>query len=789
MNPPTDPPPALPRSSARLWLFRVLTALGVPVLLLLALEGGLRLAGYGHRADFLIPDTRPGYYRTNPDFVSLFMPGSFDLRPLNFRVALRKPPDTVRIVILGESAAEGIPVPSFGFAPQLRAQLRARYPGKHIEILNTGIVAINSHVVYRIACDLARFSPDAYVIYVGNNEVVGPYGPGCAYLSVAPPLWSIRLSAFVRSTRTGQAMSALLARLRHRGAAPEWGGMEMFVDQAVAGDDPRLETVYRNFAANLADIVRVAHGAGAKTLLCTVVSNLKDCAPLLSRHRPGMTAADTATWQRVFTRARIEWLLGDTAPARRDLEEALALDPQYADTAYMLGSLELQAGDTAAARAHLVAAEHWDALRFRPDPRINEIVRDVARREHANGLLDAAMLLGSDPASTAPPTGREFLFEHVHFDWAGNYALARAMAERLGPLILPPATATGGWLDSTACAAALGYTPYERYTMLEHNGFIVRRPPFTNTLTYPIDMARLDHELTRARTDRDSPAVQRQALAVVQAAAARDPDNATLAKLEEDIDEDLGDIPGALAAARRNQALQPENFALAGDEAIKLSQLGRYDEARALLTKAAATCTPRDLALLAPAFADLFTRTQQFAEGRRYLDGLIAQRPGDASLRLLRARLARSAGDPAAAETEYRSVLAADPSNPNALEALVDLLGELKRPADVATVSLAAAPHQPQNEANNLRAALVEESRGHEPEATKLLLAAERSGPITSAVEIRLARKYFAERRLDDILLHLAYAKQISFFEGNPNATKSIDEIVWQIRAAIDRRQ
>ena len=179
-------------------------AAAMPAIVLLALEGGLRLAGYGKPATFLIPDGRPGWFRTNPEFASLFLPGNFDLRPLNFSVSLHKAPKTVRIVVLGESAAQGVPVPGFGFSPQLRAQLRHRYPGTDFEVIDTGIVAINSHVVYQVAKEMARFEPDLFVLYAGNNEVVGPYGPGCAYLSNMPPLWVIRASVWVRSTRTGQ---------------------------------------------------------------------------------------------------------------------------------------------------------------------------------------------------------------------------------------------------------------------------------------------------------------------------------------------------------------------------------------------------------------------------------------------------------------------------------------------------------------------------------------------------------------------------------------------------------
>ena len=65
--------------------------------------------------------------------------------------------------------------------------------------------------IYQIAREMAGFEPDLFLVYAGNNEVVGPYGPGCAYLSQMPPLWVIRASVFVRSTRTGQLLGSLLA--------------------------------------------------------------------------------------------------------------------------------------------------------------------------------------------------------------------------------------------------------------------------------------------------------------------------------------------------------------------------------------------------------------------------------------------------------------------------------------------------------------------------------------------------------------------------------------------------
>jgi len=786
--PPTSPKPSpSSRASAREWAYRALALVAIPAALFLGLEFGLRLAGYGQSVRFLVPDEAPGMLRTNPEFVSSFLPSSFDLRPLNTRIAAKKKPGTVRIVVLGESAAQGVPVPAFGFAAQLRAQLRARYPGRDFEVINTGIVAINSHVVYQVARELAGYSPDLFIVYMGNNEVVGPYGPGCAYLSEMPPLWVIRLSVFVRSTRTGQLMTSLIGRLARRSRPPEeWGGMAMFANNTVAGDDPRLESVYRNFGENLRDIVRAAHGGGAKVLLCTVASNLRDCAPLFSQHRPGLAGPELAQWKESFERGRIEWLLGEDEAARRDLAESLRIDPQYADTEFLLGTLDYQASRIETARLHFVAAEHWDALRFRPDPRINEIIRQVAGEMTGRaGLLDAAMIMGSDPASGAAPAGRDLFFEHVHFDWNGNFILAHAMAERSEEALFAGAKGAGPWLDSRGCAAALGYTPHERLAVLEKIGPIIQNPPFTNQLTYPEDEARLARDIALAKADHDDRQKAEAARATVLSALSADPANPDLLRMKEDLDDELGDLAGALADAHEAQALQPRSYALGSDEAIKLSRLGRYGEAERLLRDTQSRCTPRDMAAMAPAFSDLFVRTKRFDEGRRYLEGSIALFPGDMSLRLALGRLERFAGVNAAAERAYREALAISPANKGAMEALVGLLHDEGRDADAESQGFAAAEQQLGNQSNDLRLAILCNTKGDADRSIRFLIAAERSGPVSADMEMFLAMDLLKAGRLDEALARLGEARRISAFEGNPALTEKIAKAINRVRSQM----
>jgi predicted Zn-dependent protease len=235
-----------------------------------------------------------------------------------------------------------------------------------------------------------------------------------------------------------------------------------------------------------------------------------------------------------------------------------------------------------------------------------------------------------------------------------------------------------------------------------------------------------------------------------------------------------------LAAAQRAQRLQPRHYAVAGNVAIKLMRLGRQEEAEKLLRATAAAATRREQAALAPAFGDLFARTKRPDDYRRHLDALLGQRWDDSGLRLLRAR---SQQDPVAAEQELRALLERDPGHQAGLEALVALLTGAGRTTEAEQATLAAADRQTRNQANNLRAALLAEKRGDTEAEIRFLRAAERSGPVTSGVELRLARKLLERDRALEALGHLAEARRISRHEDDPATTAAIEDYIRQMRA------
>ena len=122
------PPPAPP--SSRRWLYRLAAAVLAPLVLLSVCEGVLRLAGYGYSTRFF-QKLRIGDedFLVNNDQVGLrFFPPELIRSPLALRMKAHKAEGTIRIFILGESAAMGDPEAAYGAWRYLEVMLREKIP-------------------------------------------------------------------------------------------------------------------------------------------------------------------------------------------------------------------------------------------------------------------------------------------------------------------------------------------------------------------------------------------------------------------------------------------------------------------------------------------------------------------------------------------------------------------------------------------------------------------------------------------------------------------------------------
>ncbi len=574
----------------RQWLFRGAAALLVPLVLLAVAEAALRVAGYGYDPAFFQKLRIGGrdYLVNNDAFSRRFFPSAVQRYPGVVRIETPKPVGVYRIFILGESAAMGDPSPAFGAGRYLEALLRERFPDREFEIVNVAFTAINSHVILPIARECARQQGDVWIVYMGNNEMVGPFGGATVFGAQAPPLAFVRASLALQRTRLGQLFVALGRKLnRSATTAASWRGLEMFAENRVSPQDARRERVLRNFEANLQGIVRAGLDSGAKVLLNTVAVNLRDCPPFASVENSNLSVAERDAWGVSFTNAFLALGQGESAKALGHFGSAAKHDAHVADMQFQWAECLETTGDFGSARAHYQQACDDDALCFRATSPINAAIRKAGSLTTEPGLvlLDAAALLATNhPTGTC---GQESFYEHVHFNFEGNYRLARAWAAQIESNLPPELRqrAAPSWATPEVCERRLGLTDWNRSFVIQSVLRRLREPPLSAQPNNSDRLAALEKR-HRALQDQMTPADAVEARAAMSAALKQSPNDPQLVENYADFLEAIGDLPAATEQRRRVLELLPHDCLAALQLGRALAKQDRGTEAEPLLRRA-----------------------------------------------------------------------------------------------------------------------------------------------------------------------------------------------------------
>jgi len=663
---------------ARRWLFRAVALGIVPLFLLIGIEAGLRWAGYGFDPALFKKITigNSEFFVNNETFGLRFFPPQLTRGTGPIRMPVHKPADTYRIFILGESAAMGDPEPSFGASRYLEALLSARYPGTHFEIINTGITAINSHVILPIARDCANAGGDLWIVYMGNNEMVGPFGAATVFGEKAPPLGFVRLSLALQKSRFGQLLMALGRKLKGgKAAAPSWGGMEMFVGNQLRADDLRKEVVYHNFSRNLQDIVKAGLNSGAKILLNTVAANLKDCAPFASLVNSNLPPAERARFDQYFTNGANEQEQQDFAAAARDFGAAAGLDPLAAEVHFRWGQSLLHLTNYAAAREHLQMACDDDALPFRADSHLNTIITTTARE-----LANDKLVLFDAPAALTPQAspgglGDETFYEHVHFNLDGNYRLGRAWAEQVAEILpgeITRGAATNRWASQSACDVRLGLSDWNRELILKNMIGRLEQPPLSGQLNNAARVKNLEarvNELRSRMNDGDAA----KAEADFQAVLRRAPDDYSLREsYAVFLQSSAGDLAGATAQWRQVHDLLPQDYLACFELGRMLELQGQWAEAETWLRRSVELRHTLSEGLTE--LGKVLAKEQKFTEALASFATAQRQRPQDSQLHFLSGKALAKLNRHTEAIEQYRAALKLNPAD---WETHFELGGEL----------------------------------------------------------------------------------------------------------------
>lgn len=560
-----------------------------PALLLGAVELGLRLANVGHSTAFFKQQIIRGEscFVENDQFGLNFFPPELARSPAPVVMRARKAPGVFRIFLMGESAALGDPAPAFGIGRYLEALLRQRFPGSEFEVICVAMTAINSHAILPIAKECAKHEGDLWIVYMGNNEMVGPFGAATAFGVKAPPRWIVRTRLALQKLRTFQALADLGSRWTGKRSSRTWEGMRLFLEHQLPPDDSRRGTVYRNFEANLADILEAGARARVPILLSTVAVNLSDCPPFASMPSRASGTNPPPQFEQGLSVGTKAEAAGNWLEAVQQYESASALVPHYAEAEFRLGRCQLALSNYTAARASFERACDDDALPFRTDSRLNTIIEDAAQNRGASGvrLFDAATKLAAYSPFGAP--GNESFYEHVHLHFDGNFRLARALAEAVAEQL--PAAVLGAptpeWASQEQCEGALALTDWNRRDVYENFLLRLNQPPFRGQKENP-ERIKLWREKLAEVTVRLTTTNAAAARAVYLEAIRDRPGDFRLHANYADFLEARRELPGATAQWAEVQSLIPHHHLPAYQLGRLMAAQGQRKEARKWLDRA-----------------------------------------------------------------------------------------------------------------------------------------------------------------------------------------------------------
>jgi tetratricopeptide (TPR) repeat protein len=419
---PTANQSAKKPSKRRRCYFR-LAAIAAPVLIVAIVE--LLLIAFGVGDDLNLVIDVPGKpkvlrYQVNPLAEKGYFGGRELAGPEPRRFDLPRPDGVYRIVVVGGSTVLGFPYPpELAFPRQLEVLLNQQNTGPTFEVINTGIIAINSFSVADIVSQAVAMEPDLIIVHTGHNEFYGP--TGVASTDAVAPQAAYSMAVKTRRTRLFQLVAGCFAD----DEANRTNAMESLpATVTISRSGPLFQQAESCYRSNLQRIVTTTSSAGIPVVLTTVASNLSGHSPV-SFHVPEQLAdKDRERWLASFNRGRELTATASWAEALTHLENAKSISDDSSLLFYRLGQcLEgLERFDES--RAAFEMARDIDGCRFRAPSSFGGIVRDVATRSNKSNVffVDTAKQLATDAGPRA--VGSELFLEHVHYNLVGHRRLA-----------------------------------------------------------------------------------------------------------------------------------------------------------------------------------------------------------------------------------------------------------------------------------------------------------------------------------------------------------------------------
>lgn len=366
-----------------------------------------------------------------------------------------KAANELRVFAYGESTVAGAPLPAVGLVKQLEHWLTRLYPERRVTVVNHGAPGAEPQEIAATVARTVDQRPDVVILLMGHD----------LFLNRSRP-----------SALMGLARGAALFRRAHAHGATSPRRWPRELVPCERG--PAFQARIAAFERSLGESVELAERSGARVILATAPSNLRDWPP--AHRRLARRDAD----ERAHYEATIEAIRGLVAgglhsDAAGRIGNALVRYPLDAMLLYQLGQTRLARGDDGLARRLFAEAKERDPFPWRALDAVNEITRKVAAERGAR-LVDAVRLFDARAEHGVP--GFDLLADNCHPSPRGNGIIAEALAAEILEIVPPrdAAGVRGGCCDHEAFLAAIGFrgSPAEVRYLIENGAYSMKAPFF-----------------------------------------------------------------------------------------------------------------------------------------------------------------------------------------------------------------------------------------------------------------------------------------------------------------------
>jgi len=359
------------------------------------------------------------------------------------RFAAEKPDNGFRIFCLGGSTVRGRPyTTASAFSKWMEVELSACDSAAEYEIVNCGGLSYASYRLRPILNEVLQYEPDVIVIATGHNEFLEDRTYRSIKEQSAARSWIIQRLYALRTVTVLRQWSHQSRSSSSENDVPQLPDeLQSRLDNesgyaSYHRDDQWRRGVIAHFEHSLRAMIKRCRQEAVPVVLVRLGSNLRDCPPFKSEHKPGLSQSDQKQWRTWLERAMRADENGDPARAIELYHRAEAIDDEYALLCFRMARCYDRLGQTDKARRYYGRARDFDVCPLRMLSDMSRIVAKIAE-ETQTPLVDAEALLKQQSPDGIP--GNNVYMDHVHPTIGGHQQMAQAIVRVLADRRLLPA--------------------------------------------------------------------------------------------------------------------------------------------------------------------------------------------------------------------------------------------------------------------------------------------------------------------------------------------------------------